>query len=74
VAALAIYFAIPIVPPTRWLSLPVRHIAVVTYLGAMISEEPLIYRNGSRRCLRDAGIELGKSTLPNCSAGRRARV
>ena len=68
VAALAIYFAISISPSdalafaTSFVSPDT--IAVVTVVSTVISEEPLIYRNGISPLLKEKlGIELGKSTI-----------
>jgi hypothetical protein len=68
VAALAIYFAISISPSdalafaTSFVSPDA--IAVVTVLGTVVSEEPLIYRDGISPLLQETlGIKLGKSTI-----------
>jgi len=68
VATLAIYFAISISPSdalafaTSFVSPDT--IAVVTVVSTVISEEPLIYRNGISPLLKEKlGIELGKSTI-----------
>jgi hypothetical protein len=68
VAALAMYFAISIVPPdalafaTSFVSRDT--IVVVTVLGTVVSEEPLIYRSAISPLLKEKlGIELGKSTI-----------
>src|SRR5215469_7905502 len=68
VAALTIYFAISISPSdalafaTSFVSPDT--IAVVIVLGIVVSEEPLIYRDGISPLLREKlGIKLGKSTI-----------
>jgi hypothetical protein len=63
--ALAAYFAISIVPPDALaFATSFDTIAVVTVLGTVVSEEPLIYRNGISPLLKEVlGIQLGKSTI-----------
>jgi len=68
VAALTIYFAISISPSdalafaTSFVSPDT--IAVAIALGAVVSEEPLIYRDGISPLLQEKlGIKLGKSTI-----------
>jgi hypothetical protein len=58
VAALAMHFAFSILPSDA------LAFAVVTVVSTVISEEPLIYRNGISPLLKEKlGIELGKSTI-----------
>ena len=58
-AVLAIYFAISIVPPEA-----PDPIAFLVLIGAMISDEPLIYRGEIPPLLKaELGIVLGKSTV-----------
>jgi hypothetical protein len=63
--ALAAYFAISIVPPDALaFATSFDTIAVVTVLGTVVSEEPLIYRGAISPLLKETlGIELGKSTI-----------
>jgi hypothetical protein len=68
VAVLAMYFAIAIMPSDAlaFATSFVSHvtIAVVTVLSTVVSEEPLIYRDGISPLLQEKlGIKLGKSTI-----------